>query len=67
MLDHAQVRREELRLDVAGFIAESIANPNMYVAKGFSPGVMPSTYKAKLGDKNIAALAEYLAKGGSGS
>ena len=30
--------------DLAGFIKESIADPNAYIAKGFSPGVMPQTF-----------------------
>jgi cytochrome c oxidase subunit 2 len=63
----AKSRGETKATDIAGFIKESIENPNMYVAQGYSPGVMPSTYRPKLGDKNITALADYLAKGGSGS
>jgi cytochrome c oxidase subunit II len=53
--------------DVEGFLRESIDAPNTYVAKGYSPGVMPSTYRTKLGEKKIADLAAYLAKEGSGS
>ena len=29
--------------DLAGFIKESIADPNKYIAKGYAPGVMPKT------------------------
>ena len=28
--------------DLAGFIKESIASPNAYIAKGYAPGIMPA-------------------------
>jgi cytochrome c oxidase subunit 2 len=53
--------------DVAGFIKESITDPNAYIAKGFAPGVMPETFKTSLSAKQLDDVSAYLAKGGSGS
>ncbi|MDX6629937.1 MAG: cytochrome c oxidase subunit [Gaiellales bacterium] len=52
--------------DLAGFIKESIVDPNAYVAKGFAPGIMPKTFGSSLSKKQIDDLVAYLAKGGSG-
>ena len=52
--------------DVAGFIKESIVDPNAYVAEGFAPGVMPQQFGENLSAKQIDDLTAYLAKGGSG-
>ncbi len=30
--------------DVAGFVKESIVDPNAYIAKGFAPNVMPQNF-----------------------
>jgi cytochrome c oxidase subunit 2 len=51
--------------DLAGFIKESIADPNAYIAKGFSPGIMPKTFASSLSSKQVDDLAAYLAKGGA--
>jgi cytochrome c oxidase subunit II len=53
--------------DVAGFIKESITDPNAYIAKGFSPNVMPKSFGSSLSSKQLDDLSAYLAKGGSGS
>ena len=50
-----------------GFIKESILTPNAYIAKGFSPGVMPQTFSTSLSSKQVDDLSAYLAKGGAGS
>lgn len=52
--------------DVAGFIRESITNPNAYVAKGFAPGIMPQSFGSNLSKKQLDDLVGYLAKGGGG-
>ena len=52
--------------DVAGFIKESIVDPNAYIAKGYAPGIMPTSFRSSLSAKQIDDLAAYLAKGGSG-
>jgi cytochrome c oxidase subunit II len=52
--------------DLAGFIKESISDPNAYIAKGFAPNIMPATFASSLSSKQIDDLAAYLAKGGAG-
>ena len=52
--------------DLAGFIKESIVDPNAYIAKGFAPNVMPKSFGSSLSPKQIDDLVGYLAKGGSG-
>jgi nitric oxide reductase subunit C len=46
--------------DAAGYIRESIENPNAYVAKGFSPGIMYQNYKQDLATNEIDDLVAYL-------
>jgi cytochrome c oxidase subunit 2 len=52
--------------DLAGFIKESIVDPNAYAAKGYAPGIMPTEFGSNLSPKQIDDLVAYLAKGGSG-
>jgi cytochrome c oxidase subunit II len=52
--------------DVAGFIKESIVQPNAYIAQGYAPGIMPQTFGTSLSAKDLNDVVAYLAKGGSG-
>ncbi|MDP9256721.1 MAG: c-type cytochrome [Actinomycetota bacterium] len=52
--------------DLAGFIKESITDPNAYIAKNFAPNVMPGDFGTKLSSKQLDDVAAYLAKGGAG-
>ena len=53
--------------DLAGFVKESIADPNAYIAKGFAPGVMPQELRrSNLSPKQFDALIAFLTKGGRG-
>ena len=52
--------------DLAGFIRESITDPNAYIAKKFAPNVMPGNFATKLSSKQLDDVAAYLAKGGAG-
>ena len=52
--------------DLAGFIKESIADPNKYIAKGYAPGVMPNGFADKLDPKQFDALVAFLTKGVKG-
>ncbi len=47
---------------LAAFIKESIANPNAYIAKGFSSGIMPDFGK-QLSASQIADLAAFVLSG----
>ena len=46
----------------AGFIHESIVDPNAEVATGFTAGVMPQTYGEQLNDQQLADLVAFLAQ-----
>ena len=52
--------------NLTGFIRESIVDPNAYIAKGYAPNIMPTSFGSSLSATQIAALVGYLAKGGSG-
>ena len=52
--------------DLAGFLRESIADPNKYIAKGYAPGVMPNGFADNLSPKQFDALIAFLTKGAKG-
>ncbi len=52
--------------DLAGFIEESIVEPNAYISEGSSPGLMPEKFGETLEPEQIDDLVAYLAKGGTG-
>lgn len=50
----------------AAFIRQSIVDPNAYIAKGYSPNVMPQGFGQQLSPSDLAALVAFLhAKAGS--
>ena len=53
--------------DLAGFVKESIADPNAYIAKGFAPNVMPNNFASNLSPKQFDALIALLTKGAEAS
>ena len=52
--------------ELAGFLKESIADPNKYIAKGYAPGVMPTGFAGNLDPKQFDALIAFLTKGVKG-
>jgi cytochrome c oxidase subunit 2 len=44
------------------FVRESIVDPNAYVAKGYQPNIMPSTFDS-LPKAQLAALVQFIVKG----
>ena len=64
--DEAKAAGKTKATDLAGFIKESIVEPNAFIAKGYAPGVMPQEFGSNLSPKQIDDLTAYLAKGGSG-
>lgn len=46
--------------DAAGYIHESIVEPNAYVVPGFPPNVMPANYGKDLSGQEINDLVAYL-------
>jgi cytochrome c oxidase subunit II len=53
--------------DLAGFIKESIVDPDAYIAKGYSPGIMPTGFGTQLSATQLNDLATFVATGGAGS
>jgi cytochrome c2 len=62
--DAAQTPSEEgyegTAKDAAGFLRESILNPDVDVPEDFSPDLMPQTYKTELTDQQLNDLVAYL-------
>jgi cytochrome c oxidase subunit 2 len=48
------------------FVLESIVDPNVKVADGYQPGVMPETYESSLSADQLDALVQYLVEGQQG-
>ena len=42
------------------YVRESIVNPNVYVVKGFSPGIMYQNYGKDLSDQEVNDIVAYL-------
>jgi cytochrome c oxidase subunit 2 len=51
-----------LKGKTAAFIRTSIVDPNAYIEKGFSGGIMPQNFKTTLSTDQINALVQYLVK-----
>jgi cytochrome c551/c552 len=49
------------------FIHESIVDPNKYIAKGYSKGIMPSNFGSSLTSKQLKDLVAFIASGTSSS
>jgi hypothetical protein len=45
------------------FIKESIADPDAYVAKGYSKGIMPTNFGKSLSSKQLNDLVAYIISG----
>ena len=62
--DAAQTPSEEgyegTAKDAAGFLRESILNPDVDVPEDFQPNVMPKTYKTDLTEQQLNDLVAYL-------
>jgi hypothetical protein len=52
-------------MDLAKFLKESVENPDAYIAKGFSKGIMPTTFGKSLSSKQIDDLVAFLLSGQS--
>jgi cytochrome c oxidase subunit II len=48
------------------YLLESIVDPNVQVAEGYQPGVMPETYESSLSADQLDTLVQYLAEGQQG-
>jgi len=54
-------------MDLADFIKESIEDPDAYIAKGFSKGIMPTNFDESLSGKQVNDLVAFIVSGSSGS
>jgi cytochrome c551/c552 len=54
-------------MDLAAFIKESIEDPDAYIAKGYSKGIMPSTFDESLSGKQLNDLVAFIVSGSSSS
>jgi cytochrome c551/c552 len=54
-------------MDLTGFIKESIENPDAYIAKGYSKGIMPTTFGNSLSSKQLNDLVAFVVSGSSNS
>jgi cytochrome c551/c552 len=52
-------------MDLAKFLKESVENPDAYIAKGYSKGIMPTTFGKSLSSKQIDDLVAFLLSGQS--
>ena len=46
--------------DTSGYLRESIVDPNAYIVKGYSAGIMYDNFGKDLSDQDISDLAAYL-------
>ena len=53
-------------MDLAAFVHESIVNPDAYIAKGYSKGLMPTDFGSKLSSSDLNDLVAFITSGSSG-
>jgi len=54
-------------MELADFIKESIEDPDAYIAKGYTKGIMPTTFDESLSGKQVNDLVAFIVSGSSGS
>ena len=62
-IDGEEVRAETMVPDVKEYISESIDNPDAYIAKGYSKGVMPTTFGQSLSSTQLNDLVAFILSG----
>ena len=60
-----QDAKADHNMDLAAFIKESIVNPDAYIAKGFSKGIMPTTFGSSLSKTQLNDLVAFIVSGKS--
>jgi cytochrome c551/c552 len=61
----AQDAKADNNMALAAFIKESIVNPDAYIAKGFTKGIMPTTFGKSLSATQLNDLVAFLLSGSS--
>ena len=54
-------------MDLTAFVHESIVKPDAYIAKGYSGGIMPSSFGSSISSSDLNDLVEFIVKGQSSS
>ena len=57
--------KDDHNMPLAAFIKESIVNPDAYIAKGYSKGLMPTTFKSSLSSTQLNDLVAFIISGSS--
>jgi cytochrome c551/c552 len=52
---------------LAAFVHQSIVDPNAYIAKGYTKGIMPSTFGQSLSKSDLNNLVAFIVSGASSS
>jgi cytochrome c551/c552 len=63
----AKDAKADNNMDLTKFIEESITDPDAYIAKGYSKGVMPTTFGKSLSKTQLNDLVAFIASGTSQS
>ena len=50
-------------MDLAAFIKQSIKTPDAYIAKGFTKGIMPTTFGTSLSSTQLNDLVAFILSG----
>ena len=59
--------KDDNNMNLAAFIKQSIIDPNAYIAKGYSKGIMPTTFGTQLSAKQVNDLVAFILSGTSQS
>lgn len=63
----AEDAKADNNMELADFIEESIKDPDAYIAKGYSKGIMPATFDESLSSKQLNDLVAFIVSGSSSS
>jgi cytochrome c551/c552 len=59
----AQDAKADHNMNLAAFIKQSIEDPDAYIAKGFTQGIMPTTFGKSLSAKQLNDLVAFIVSG----
>jgi len=59
----AQDAKADNNMNLAAFIKESIQNPDAYIAKGYTKGIMPATFGKSLSPTQLNDLVAFIVSG----
>jgi cytochrome c551/c552 len=59
----AQDAKADSNMDLAAFIEESIKDPDAYIAKGYTKGLMPTNFGQSLSSKQLKDLVAFILSG----